>query len=155
MYISDHDVETTFTVDDLNDILKMHQNLLASYEFIEQAVDPKPLLALFEQMQQGHKQDLQQLQQLVVDYGGKPAALTDHIAITKKMRLMISTRMSSALDLVNEMRHEEHLLLDEYVKNINTLTKVAQLEGVLKRNYDAAEARIDALTQFIENNSNL
>lgn len=155
MYITEHQVEPSFTVDDLNRILSKHQERVLCYEFIFKAIDTKPLLEVFESMRSGHKDDMQRLRELIRLYDGDVTDYADSVNVIKKMRLLISARMSSALELVDEMRHQENLLVDEYIKNFKNLTRIRNLEPVLQRNFQNARQRVDELTVFIENNSNL
>lgn len=152
MYTSEHAVEPSFTVKDLKDLIGAHNEMIASYDFVLNAIDSKSMNELFVRVQHSHKRDRQKLIDLIRLYNdrlynnGKVQAEDEHrIAVSKRMRLLISTRMSSATDLINEMRHGEAQLIDVYGRNINSLTRLDQLEPILNENMDNAQERLDLL----------
>lgn len=149
MYESEHTIEPSFTVDDLNDMLTKHQDIVHSYEFIFNSIDAKKLVEHFREIASSHQEDINMLKELITDLGGDPAS-SDQAAVTKNMRLMLSTKMSSALDLIDKMQIEESALFDKYIKNLNGLTKVASLESVLKINAEHAHQRVEKLAEFVD-----
>ena len=149
MHTSKHPVEPAFAVDDLNSLLSKHHDLISSYDFIFKSIDAKPILEVCSGVRQSHTFCAQRLREWILQHGGPVVDSSDTIAAVKKMRLLVSTRLSSGPDLVEEMRSQERALIDDYARNINNLTRMDRLEATLLTNMDDAEFREEALSRFL------
>ncbi len=149
MHTSKHPVEPAFAVDDLNSLLSKHHNLISSYDFIFNSIDSKPILEVCSGVRQSHTFCAQRLREWILQNGGSVVDSSDAVAAVKNMRILVSTRLSSGPDLVEEMRDQERALIDDYARNINNLTRMDGLEATLLTNMDDAEVREQALTRFL------
>ncbi|MCP8898207.1 DUF2383 domain-containing protein [Gilvimarinus xylanilyticus] len=140
MYVTHEKVAVEFLLDDLNDLVHSHADLIATYEDAQKQVKAPELKRLLEQLREDQAINVQLLAQLVSEHGGKLNDTTDIGQIAPRMRVVFGSLLSDGA-VVRALHTAEAKLVQEYTRAINNLTYIPGLESVLESNRLSTQRR--------------
>lgn len=149
MFTTHENVDQNFLIDDLNDLVQLHYDLVASYE---SALEDESFSAVKPQMQQfvvAHRAQINALADVIELNGGQPKSSGDSAEITIKLRLAAG-KLFSESGIYAAMKANEEKLMLEYERAVNSLVALPGMEAVLTGNYEAARYRIMILDSLLK-----
>lgn len=149
MFDSDEKVDISFLLDDLNDLVQMHYDLLSSYHSVLAKARSYSMKAVVEKFINQHGVQIATLSQFIQRYGGEARKQGDLGKVGAKMRIAVGHIFHDA-GIYTAMRTNEQKLLLEYERDIRSLSVVPGLESVLLDNYHWAKERITTIDEALE-----
>ena len=149
MFTSHKKINHNFLIDDLNDLVQLHYDLISSYE---SALDDTSFSVMKPQMLQfivAHRAQINALVDVIQFNGGQPKSSGDMAEIAIKLRLTAGQLFSES-GIYTAMKANEEKVLLEYERAINSLVVIPGMEAVLVGNYEAARYRIMILESLLK-----
>ncbi|UTF60355.1 DUF2383 domain-containing protein [Gilvimarinus sp. DA14] len=140
MFVTHEKIAVEFLLDDLNDLVRSHCDLIATYEDAQKQVRSSQLQELLDQLRLDHRVNIKLLGQLVADHGGELNASPDSGQLPQKMRVIFGSLLSDGA-VIRAVHNAEAKLLQEYTRALNNLTYIPGLEAVLESNRLATQRR--------------
>lgn len=133
MFVSDESVNVQMLVDDLNDLVQLHHELVAGYEAAISRLDKRAYQKVFGDFKADHLHSVDVLAELIGEYGGKVRPRKEVTEKLTKARVALSKLLNDE-GVLQAMQISEQKLDLEYVRDIASLTAIPGLEHVLKTN---------------------
>lgn len=141
MFESDEKVEITFLIDDLNDLIQMHYDVMASYHDVRTKARNHKVKTVVEKLLNQHGMQVAALSKLIQRYGGEARSWSDASKIRTKIRVAAG-RVFRDAGMCAAMRTNERKLVQEYERDLHSLSDIPGLEPVLARNYESTKQRV-------------
>jgi hypothetical protein len=148
MFTTGKKVDQSFLIDDLNDLVQLHYDLVASYE---SALDDDSFSAVQSQLQPfivAHRAQINALAGVIELNGGQPKSTGDTNEVAIKLRLAAG-KLFSESGIYSAMKANEEKLMLEYERAINSLVAIPNMEAVMVGNYESARYRIMTLDNLL------
>lgn len=146
MFHSDEKIDYGFLIDDINDLLQLHLDVIEGYQQATKQVRDQAMGQRLEGWVGQHRDHIRELAELSRKYGGEPRDTTDLAVIGTRLRVALAQVFSDA-GLAEALRRNEEKLLLEYERAINSLAALPGMETVLQDNAAAVKARMEELLQ--------
>lgn len=149
MFTTQKKIDHKFLIDDLNDLVQLHYDLVASYE---SALGDASFAAMTPQINQfivAHRAQIGALVDVIKLNRGQPKSTGDMAEITIKLRLAAG-KLFSESGIYAAMKANEEKLMLEYERAVNSLVALPGMEAVLTGNYEAARYRIMILDSLLK-----
>lgn len=133
MHESDKSVNAQMLVDDLNDLVQLHYDVIAAYETAIPRLENPAYQKVFREFRDNHGHSIEALIKLVREYGGEPREKGDAAEPLAKARVMFGKLLNDEGVLQAMLANERKLDL-EYSRDLASLTGLPGMESTLKRN---------------------
>lgn len=145
MFDPNKEVEINFLIDDLNDLVQIHFELLVGYRAALNLMRNAQTKIMIEKFINGHSIHIGSLSLMVRRYGGESRSGGEFGRAAAKMR----AAAGQGWGIYTLMRKHEKKLALEYERSIRALSAVPGLETVLAENYTAGVKRISVIESFL------
>lgn len=149
MFESDEKVELAFLIDDLNDLIQMHYDVMASYHEVLSKARGYNVKTVVEKLLNQHGMQVAALSGLIQRHGGEARSWSDAGKIKTKIRVAAG-RLFRDAGMCAAMRTNERKLMQEYERGLLSLREIPGLEPVLARNYGSTKQRIAMLEDLLD-----
>lgn len=138
-----------FLLDDLNDLVQLHHDLLASYKNAYAKVKSSKARRLFIELSEYHHVSIKRLCALIRVYDGEVRSEADLSSFETAMRVLVRQVVKES-GVVRAMLAAENKLFLEYVRDLRSLSYLPGLEPELRQNLIEAERRTDQLEALLD-----
>lgn len=133
MHESNESVNAQMLVDDLNDLVQLHYDLIAAYETAIPRLANPAYQKVFREFRDNHGRSIAALSKLIEEYGGEPREKGDLGEPLAKARVMLGKLLNDEGILQAMLVNEQKLDL-EYARDLASLTAVPGMEKTLELN---------------------
>lgn len=144
MFESNEKVGITFLIDDLNDLIQMHYDVVAGHRAVQVKARGCGVKAVVEKFTSQHEVQIAALSKLVRSYGGEPRSRSDAETMAAMMRIALD-QVFDDVSIYAVMRINERKLLQEYERSLRSLSAIPGLEPVLADNYESTRRRVRSI----------
>lgn len=148
MFKADKDVEINFLIDDLNDLLQIHYELLAGYRTILSLARDAQMKSAVEILINEHSMQIGALSLVVRRYGGETRGGGSSGRMAVKLRT-VAGQPSQSSAMYSVMKKNEQQLVTEYERSVRTLSAVPGLETVLAENLTVGKQRVKTIDDLL------
>lgn len=133
MHESNELVNAQMLVDDLNDLVQLHLDLIAAYETAIPRLENPAYQKVFRDFRSGHGANIEALSKLIEEYGGEPRETGDLGQPLAKARVVLGNWLNDEGILQAMLINEQKLDL-EYARDLASLTAIPGMEKTLETN---------------------
>lgn len=133
MHESNESVNAQMLVDDLNDLVQLHYDLIAAYETAIPRLENRAYQKVFRDFRGSHVANIESLSKLIEEYGGTPRDKGDLGEPLAKARVLFGKLLNDEGILQAMLVNEQKLDL-EYARDLASLTAIPGMEETLEHN---------------------
>ena len=148
MFSSNEKVDRQFLIDDLNDLVQLHYDLIASYQNVLEKAPSRVMKTQMEQFIVAHRAQIGELIDVIQENYGHAKSGTGLDELTLKLRLAAGQLFSES-GMYAAMKANEEKVVVEYQRAINSLVALPGMEPVLQGNYEAARYRVTTIEHLL------
>lgn len=148
MFESDEKVNPAFLVDDVNDLIKNHNDLIVSYKDVFSRSKSDKMKQVVEVFIEQHGVQIASLAEFVSKLGGDPARDTDSVLLGVKMRIAAGQIFHNA-GMYSAMQANEEKLALEYERALKSLSNLSDLEAILTEHFIITRERVAELAALV------
>ncbi len=145
MFVSDEKIDYSFLIDDLNDLLQWHLDVIEGYNSAEEKARSDELKENIQRWRDENRDEIAALGKLIESYGGTPRNKPDLSALTNRLRVAV-TQVFRDAGLVDALLKNESKLLLEYERSLKSLAELPGMSEQIEANYQSVQTRVEQLT---------
>ncbi|NHN38437.1 DUF2383 domain-containing protein [Pseudomaricurvus alcaniphilus] len=147
MFVSDEKIDYSFLIDDLNDLLQWHLDVIEGYNSAEEKARSDELKENIQRWRDENRDEIAALGKLIESYGGTPRSKPDLSALTNRLRVAV-TQVFRDAGLVDALLKNESKLLLEYERSLKSLAELPGMSEQIEANYQTVQTRVEQLTEL-------
>lgn len=148
MFNSNEKVDRQFLVDDLNDLVQLHYDMIASYQNVVEKAPSAVMKTQMEQFIVAHRAQIGALIEVIQENYGHAKSGSVIEELTLKLRLAAGQLFNES-GMYAAMKANEEKVVLEYERAINSLVALPGMETVLIGNYEAARYRVMTIEHLL------